>query len=102
MKVKKKKTNYSIIILTFSKKEHHVPISYFPAIPIVPEFGSDRLLSPLRLREIKKSLDNGQGISEIESIAQECMDEIIELCSGKHSSYYQKQCFSKMFYRLYW
>lgn len=42
------------------------------------------MLGPLRLREIKKSLDNGQGIPEIESIAKECMDEIVELCSGKY------------------
>ncbi|KAI7902078.1 uncharacterized protein BX663DRAFT_511676 [Cokeromyces recurvatus] len=57
------------------------PIHYFSAIPAVPEFSVDRKLSPLRLREIKKSLDNGQSIPIIESIAQECMEEIVELCS---------------------
>ena len=58
-------------------------INYFSAIPTVPEFNVDRSLGPLRLREIKKVLDNGQGIQNIESIAHECMNEIVELCSGK-------------------
>ncbi|KAI9485173.1 MAG: hypothetical protein EXX96DRAFT_475904 [Benjaminiella poitrasii] len=57
------------------------PIHYFPTIPTVPEFNADRKLSPLRLREIKKGLDNGQVIQNIESIAQECIEEIVELCS---------------------
>jgi hypothetical protein len=54
----------------------------------VPELGAARKLSPLRLREIRKSLDNGQGVTEIEYIAEECMDDIVELCSGKNSSTY--------------
>lgn len=37
----------------------------------------------MRLREIKKALDNGQGLKEADSIAYECMSEIVELCSGK-------------------
>ncbi|KAI8888050.1 ARM repeat-containing protein [Backusella circina FSU 941] len=62
-------------------EDERIPIEYYPVIPIVPELGASRKLSPLRLREIRKSLDNGQGISDIEYIAEECMDDIIELCS---------------------
>ncbi|KAI7868827.1 uncharacterized protein EV154DRAFT_453533 [Mucor mucedo] len=63
-----------------SKDEvERIPITYFSTIPPVPEFGTERMLGPLRLREIRKLLDNGQGIHE--HIAQECMDEIVELCS---------------------
>ena len=49
----------------------------------MPEFGAERTLGPLRLREIRKSLDNGYALSDIEYIAQECMNDIVELCSGK-------------------
>lgn len=52
-------------------------------IPSVPDFGSDRKLEPLRLREMRKQLDMGQlPVEEIERIAVECEDEIVELCSG--------------------
>lgn len=61
-----------------------IPTTYFLTIPSVPEFGAERILGPLRLREIRKILDNGQAINEIEHIAQECMEEIVELCSGKN------------------
>ncbi|GAA5795519.1 hypothetical protein HPULCUR_000877 [Helicostylum pulchrum] len=57
------------------------PITYFSVIPSVPEFGTDRILGPLRLREIRKMLENGQALPGIEYIAQECMPEIVELCS---------------------
>lgn len=60
-----------------------IPITYFSTIPSAPEFGTERMLGPLRLREIRKVLDNGQAINEIEHIAQECMEEIVELCSGE-------------------
>ncbi|KAL7317523.1 hypothetical protein PS15m_003868 [Mucor circinelloides] len=56
-------------------------INYFTSIPAVPEFDADRHLGPMRLREIKKALDNGQGLKDVESIAYECMSEIVELCS---------------------
>lgn len=46
------------------------------------EFSAERKLGPLRLREIRKTLDNGHAIPNIEQIAQECMAEIVELCSG--------------------
>jgi hypothetical protein len=60
------------------------PINYFSSIPAVPEFGSDRVLGPSRLREIRKTLDNGHAIPDIESIAEECIQDIVELCSGKY------------------
>lgn len=63
--------------------DERISINYFSVIPTVPEFNADRSLGPLRLREIKKVLDNGQGIQDIESIAHECMNDIVELCSGK-------------------
>lgn len=64
-------------------KVERVPVQYYASMPPVPEFNTDRKVRPLRLREIKKGLDNGVLLTEIESIAQECMEEIVELCSGK-------------------
>ncbi|CEJ02622.1 hypothetical protein RMCBS344292_16622 [Rhizopus microsporus] len=61
--------------------EDRVPIQYSSFMPPVPEFNSDRKVRPLRLREIRKGLDTGLLLSEIESIAEECMEEIVELCS---------------------
>ncbi|KAI8980450.1 hypothetical protein BDB01DRAFT_796451 [Pilobolus umbonatus] len=61
--------------------DDRIPIHYYAVLPTVPELGVDRVIGPLRLRELKKSLDNGQGIPECEAIAQECMPEIVELCS---------------------
>ncbi|KAI8334414.1 hypothetical protein BC941DRAFT_454591 [Chlamydoabsidia padenii] len=57
------------------------PISYFSAIPSVPELSSDRSLEPLRLRDMRKRLESGQSLQEVELIAHECMNEIVELCS---------------------
>ncbi|ORX49053.1 ARM repeat-containing protein [Hesseltinella vesiculosa] len=56
-------------------------IAYFSVIPPVPELSADRTLEPLRLREIRKRLESGQAIQDVEIIAQECMHEIVELCS---------------------
>ena len=41
--------------------------------------------NPLRLREMRKRLENEKNLSidEIEAIAAECLEEIAELCSGK-------------------
>lgn len=62
-----------------------MPLTYQSAIPPVPELGTDRKLEPLRLREMRKRLENEKNLSidEIEAIAAECMEEIVELCSGK-------------------
>ncbi|KAL9546610.1 hypothetical protein MBANPS3_006586 [Mucor bainieri] len=56
-------------------------IHYYASIPAVPEFDADRHLGPMRLREIKKALDNGQGLRDVDAIAYECMSDIVELCS---------------------
>ncbi|KAG1589755.1 hypothetical protein G6F47_003374 [Rhizopus delemar] len=68
---------------TIQSTKERVPVQYYASMPPVPEFNTDRKVRPLRLREIKKGLDNGLLLTEIESIAQECMEEIVELCSGK-------------------
>lgn len=59
-----------------------VPLSYCSMIPSVPELSSDRILEPLRLREMRKRLESGQASQDVENIAAECMGEIVELCSG--------------------
>lgn len=58
-----------------------IPIKYLSTIPPVLEFSAERKLGPLRLREIRKTLDNGNAIPNVEQIAQECMTEVVELCS---------------------
>ncbi|GAA5797070.1 hypothetical protein HPULCUR_002448 [Helicostylum pulchrum] len=65
------------------KEEERVPLTYFSVIPTVPELNSDRKLEPLRLREMRKRLENDeqQSLEEIECVALECMDEVVELCS---------------------
>lgn len=63
--------------------DERTAINYFSSIPAVPEFDADRHLGPMRLREIKKALDNGQGLKDADAIAYECMSEIVELCSGE-------------------
>lgn len=52
----------------------------------MPELNADRKLEPLRLREMRKRLENDEQhtLEDIESVALECMDEIVELCSGKY------------------
>lgn len=65
-------------------KEDRVPLTYFSVIPPVPELNSDRKLEPLRLREMRKKLENDeqQSLEEVELVANECMEEVVELCSG--------------------
>lgn len=63
--------------------ELHLPLSYFPTIPPAPELGQTRKIDIARLRDIRKRLDTGYiSIQELEMIAVECVDEIVELCSG--------------------
>lgn len=71
---------------TEKMKEDRVPLTYFSVIPAVPELNCDRKLEPLRLREMRKRLENDeqQSLEEIESVALECMEEVVELCSGKY------------------
>lgn len=63
--------------------EERIPITYYSVIPAVPELNADRKLEPLRLREMRKRLENDEQhtLEDIESVALECMDEIVELCS---------------------
>lgn len=58
---------------------------YFSVIPPVVELGPDRKLEPLRLRDMRKRLEKEDQISveEVDAIATECMEEVVELCSGK-------------------
>lgn len=63
--------------------DERVPMTYCSAIPLVPELGSDRKLEPLRLRDMRKRLDSGHALQDIESMALECMDEVVELCNGR-------------------
>jgi hypothetical protein len=52
----------------------------------VVESGTGRKVDPVRLREIRKRLDGGNfTFKEVEEIAIECMDDIVDLCSGKSS-----------------
>ncbi|KAG1056274.1 hypothetical protein G6F43_001823 [Rhizopus delemar] len=65
-------------------KVERIPLIYRSAIPPVPELGSERKLEPLSLREMRKVLEGEEQISleQVELIASECMEEIVELCSG--------------------
>lgn len=74
-------------------KQDRVPITYFSVIPAVPELNGDRKLEPLRLREMRKRLENDeqQSLEEIEGIAIECMEEVVELCSGKVKRFLLKE-----------
>ncbi|KAG2216695.1 hypothetical protein INT45_003438 [Circinella minor] len=60
------------------------PSGYSSVISSVPEMSgsSERKLDSLRLREIRKRLDAGPiSLEEAEAFAEECSDEIVELCS---------------------
>lgn len=88
-------------------KADRVPITYFSVIPAVPELNGDRKLEPLRLREMRKRLENDeqQSPEEIEGIAHECMEEVVELCSGKYMYLFIYRILllnTRYFYRLYW
>jgi hypothetical protein len=57
---------------------------YHDAIPSVIEFGPDRKLDASALRELRKRLDRTEtDTAEANTVADECMDEIVELSSGK-------------------
>lgn len=62
----------------------HLPTSYYHSIPAAPELGQSRKVDISRLRDIRKRLDTGHiTVKELEVIAVECVDELVELCSGK-------------------
>ncbi|KAG1466563.1 hypothetical protein G6F56_004664 [Rhizopus delemar] len=60
----------------------HLPQKYFRTIPAAPELGQTRRIDTSRLRDIKKRLDTGHiSVQELEVLAMECLDELVELCS---------------------
>lgn len=60
------------------------PVTYFATIPAVAEPSPHRRLDAPRLREIRKRLDSGHcTVKELDNLSNECMDECVELCSGK-------------------
>jgi hypothetical protein len=60
---------------------------YYDSIPNVIEFGSERRLDAAALRELRKRLDRTDTeADEVKSVADECMEEIVELSSGKLSN----------------
>ncbi|KAI7853056.1 hypothetical protein BDC45DRAFT_174934 [Circinella umbellata] len=62
--------------------EMHMPSSYFANIPAAPELAQARKIDIGRLRDIRKRLDTGYvPTKELEVIALECLDELVELCS---------------------
>jgi hypothetical protein len=53
------------------------------------ESGAGRKIDPVRLREFRKRLDGGNvTFKEVEDIAADCMDDIVDLCSGKRMVFY--------------
>jgi hypothetical protein len=76
-----------IQFLNFSQFLHvAAPASstYYSSIPTEFDFANTRKIDPNRLREIRKKLDGGNFTYEdIEQIASECIDDIVELCTGK-------------------
>lgn len=63
--------------------ELHTRMSYYSVIPPAPELGQTRKIDIARLRDVRKRLDTGYvSTEELETLAIECLDEIVELCSG--------------------
>lgn len=61
---------------------------YFDSIPAVPELSANRQFDAPRLRDMRKRADSAsKGKEEAEAIAQECMQDIAEISSGKIESY---------------
>ncbi|KAL1918170.1 uncharacterized protein VTP21DRAFT_3436 [Calcarisporiella thermophila] len=58
------------------------PVVYHASIPSVPDPNPHRRVDAARLREMRKRLDMQHVTQkEIETIATECMEDIVELCS---------------------
>ncbi|OZJ03491.1 hypothetical protein BZG36_04032 [Bifiguratus adelaidae] len=57
-------------------------VEYFNTIPMLPEPSEIRRVDTVRLREMRKRLDNPNTSSkEVEAFALECMDSCVDLCS---------------------
>ncbi|OZJ03645.1 hypothetical protein BZG36_03928 [Bifiguratus adelaidae] len=62
--------------------ENRTPVRYFNFVPSIPKPNPNRTLDAIRLRDMRKRLENMHTTSkEVEAIAQECMDECVELSS---------------------
>ncbi|KAG2177469.1 hypothetical protein INT44_007980 [Umbelopsis vinacea] len=64
------------------KIENRTVCKYRSSIPPVPEANPNRKLDAPRLRELRKKLDNSHtSAKEVQAIAEECMEDIVELSS---------------------
>ncbi|KAH8552529.1 hypothetical protein BGW37DRAFT_489330 [Umbelopsis sp. PMI_123] len=64
------------------KIENRTVCKYRTAIPPIAEPNPNRKLDAPRLRELRKKLDNSHtSAKEVQAIAEECMDDIVELSS---------------------
>lgn len=72
------------LISSFSSLVGNRPVcKYVSSIPAVAEPNANRKLDAPRLREVRKKLDNTHtSAKDIQAIAEECMDDIVELSSG--------------------
>jgi hypothetical protein len=64
--------------------ENRTVCKYRTTIPPIAEPNPNRKLDAPRLRELRKKLDNSHtSAKEVQAIAEECLDDIVELSSGK-------------------
>ncbi|KAI8575652.1 hypothetical protein K450DRAFT_260858 [Umbelopsis ramanniana AG] len=64
------------------KIENRTVCKYRTSIPPITEANPSRKLDAPRLRELRKKLDNSHtSAKEVQAIAEECMDDIVELSS---------------------
>ncbi|KAI7861838.1 armadillo-type protein [Spinellus fusiger] len=62
--------------------ELHMPIAYYASIAAAPELGHSRKIDIARLRDFRKKLESSYtSQNELEAIAMECAEEMVELCS---------------------
>lgn len=74
----------AIHVYSFLPSENRTTAIYHPTIPPVGEPNANRKIDVPRLREVRKKLDSSHtSAKEVQAIAEECMDDIVELSSGK-------------------
>ena len=54
-------------------------INYATCIPSLPDVPTNRQIDQLRLREIRRKLDTNLTTKEMESLVDECLDQIVDL-----------------------
>jgi hypothetical protein len=65
--------------------ENRTVCKYRTSIPPIGESNPNRKLDAPRLRELRKKLDNSHtSAKDVQAIAEECMDDIVELSSGQY------------------